>query len=256
MVPKNKTLLVVRTPSGLSGDMWVAGLARMAGIDASGLEALIRQIGLPLLEGSLSIEAASVGAISGWRALVNLPEEKTDRPYGEIKKMLAQSPLRPLAKGYAEAAFALLAEAEAEVHGHPLSEVAFHEVGALDSLLDICLAAALFERIGPAGIFCSPLPICDGVAACRHGLLSTPVPAVLKLLKGIPVYGVDSQGETVTPTAVALLKAFDARFGPWPEMVLSRVDHVFGGRSLPNLPNGAIFALGQSYSEGLHAEHI
>lgn len=247
MVLKNKTLLTVRTPSGLSGDMLVAGLARMAEIDMPGLAILIRQIGLPQLEGALRIEAAKAGPLSGWRAVVRLPKEKTDRTYGEIKKIIAQSALRSLAKGYAESAFALLAEVESEVHGHSLTEVAFHEVGALDSLLDICLAAALFERIAPTAMICSPLPVCDGAVDCRHGRLSTPAPAVLKLLKGLPIYGVDSNGETVTPTAVALLKAFGVSFGLWPELILTRVAHVFGGRTLPNLPNGAIFALGSAY---------
>ncbi len=247
MQKKNKTLLSVRTPSGLSGDMFVAGLARMAEIDGPSLEALVRDIRLPQLEGAITIQAMKLGPLAGWRAIVTLPEAHTDRSYSEIRKCIAQSALHPMAKGYAEAAFAYLAEAEAAVHDLAVSEVVFHEVGALDSILDICLSAALFERLRPARFICSPLPLCDGVIECRHGPLSAPAPAVLKLLKGIPVYGVDSSGETVTPTALALLKAFEVVFGLWPEMVLSKVEHVFGSRTLANLPNGAIFALGSDH---------
>ncbi|MFQ5598032.1 MAG: nickel insertion protein [Nitrospiria bacterium] len=244
MTQLKKKILTVRTPSGLSGDMLLCGLLRMAEVDDQWLNTLIDQTGIPELNGSITIKAASVNGISGWRVQTSFPPQPGKCHYGLIKKRIAESALRPVAKGCAEAAFARLAEAEAAVHAIPISEVTFHEVGALDSLLDICLSAALFENIAPARFVCSPLPLCDGIIDCRHGSLSSPAPAVLNLLKGVPVYGVDSNGETVTPTAVTLLKAFGAVFGPWPEMVIDAVAHVYGGRVLPNIPNGAIFALG------------
>ena len=240
--------LVLRTPSGISGDMLVAGLAVIGGAAVEDLQELTERIGLPDLRGSISIEAAKLEGITGWRAAVRIPEPArghAHRHYSGIKQLIASSALSCGAQEIAQRAFADLARVEGEIHGVPMEKAAFHEVGALDSILDICLAAALFDRLAPDAFFCSPLPICDGVIHCAHGVLSSPAPAALKLLEGVPVYGVDSSGETVTPTGIAVLKACGANFGGWPEMTIIKSCRVFGSRSLPNLPNGAVFALGE-----------
>lgn len=114
------------------------------------------------------------------------------------------------------------------------------------SASDICLAAALLDRIAPAALVCSPLPLCDGIVRCAHGILAAPAPAVQEMLGGIPVYGIPSTGETVTPTALAFLRTAGARFGSWPAMTVETVVRAYGGRLLPGVPNGAIFALGRS----------
>ena len=162
--------------------------------------------------------------------------------------IVESSRLQPGAKKIATKTFQILAEAEAKVHGIAVADVAFHEVGALDSILDICVAAALLDKLSPAEIFCSPLPLCDGVIRCEHGLIASPAPAVQEMLKGIPVYGIDSQGETVTPTALAFLLGAGARFGHWPRMTVEQVVRAYGGRVLPGVPNGAIFAIGNGVS--------
>jgi uncharacterized protein (DUF111 family) len=161
-----------------------------------------------------------------------------------IRELIGKSALARRGRELALAAFGELARAEAVVHGVDPEAVAFHEVGALDSILDVCLSAEIFARIGPSRFVCGPLPISDGVVACAHGLLSTPAPATLALLEGMPVYGIPGAGETVTPTAAALLRAFDPEFGDWPAMVLTRQVRAFGTRILPGVPNGAVFALG------------
>ena len=98
--------------------------------------------------------------------------------------------------------------------------VRFHEVGALDSILDICMACVLFTRLSPARFVVSPLPIADGEVVCAHGVIPVPAPAVLELLEGIPVRPFSGEGETVTPTAIALLRSLGATFGPWPAMLV------------------------------------
>jgi uncharacterized protein (DUF111 family) len=125
-------------------------------------------------------------------------------------------------------------------------------VGALDSILDICLGAALYARLAPARLHCSPLPLCDGTIRCEHGPLASPAPAVQEMLVGVPVYGIDSRGETVTPTALAFLRAAGARFGGWPRGTVERVARAYGGRVLPGVPNGAMFFL---VAEGGAARH-
>jgi hypothetical protein len=226
--------------------MLVAGLALMAGADDAALGALCAAVGVAGLNGSVRLLPRSVAGIGGYGLAVDLPHEHAHRNLCDIVAIIEASALSAGAKALAARAFELLAEAEAEVHGREPGEVTFHEVGALDSILDVCLAAALYDRLGPSRFVCGPLPLCDGVARSAHGPLFTPAPAVLRLLTGVAVTGLSSAGETVTPTAIALLKAFGAEFGGWPDMVVTARAVVFGSRLLPGVPNGAVFAVGQA----------
>jgi uncharacterized protein (DUF111 family) len=240
--------LVLRTPSGISGDMLLTGFARLAGLDEGDLNALVGCLGVNALRGCLRLDPVSVNHITGWRAAVRLPPEHTHRSYTDIRRLIQASGFTLRAKQIAESAFAELAKAEGEIHGNPPEQVTFHEVGALDSILDICLVAAIFDRLAPEYFVCSPLPVCDGVIRCQHGMLAAPAPAVLRMLEGVPVYGIDSSGETITPTAIALLRALGARFERWPAITVEKVVRVFGGKVVPNVPNGAIFVLGSTGS--------
>ncbi|MFC1481673.1 nickel insertion protein [Candidatus Neomarinimicrobiota bacterium] len=241
---KNDSVVTIRTPSGISGDMLVTGLSLLAEADAAILDSIVADTGMNVPDGSFKIERTAVDEISGWRAKVTLPNEHVHRSHDDIRKIITGSQLRSGAKEIALKAFSILADAEATVHDLASEDVTFHEVGALDSILDICLAAALIDMLAPQEIVCSPLPICDGQVMSAHGLLQTPAPAVQELLVGIPVYSVDTDGETVTPTALALLRAIAARFGAWPPQRIAKSVRVYGSRILPNIPNGAIFAIG------------
>jgi len=233
-------------PSGISGDMLLTGLAVLSNLNQNDLLESLESIGLPDLKACLQIQNVSVNQISGWRSYVSLPEEAVHRTFSNIKHLIEKSKMTAKAKSFAQSAFLLLAEAEGTIHGVSPEDVRFHEIGALDSILDICLSSLLFDRLSPDLFVCSPIPVCDGTVQCHHGRLATPTPAVLQILSGIPVYGVDSSGETATPTGVALLKAFGATFGTWPAMRVDRVIRAYGSKILPNIPNGAIFALGTS----------
>ena len=225
--------------------MLVTGLATVAGLPQQKLDELIDAIGVPQLSGCLQILEHEVNRISGWRAQIELPHEHAHRNLESILTLIENSQLTSGARVVARRAFEILAEAEAKVHNMPPEEVTFHEVGALDSILDTCLAAALLDHIAPEKVLVSPLPLCDGVIKCAHGLVASPAPAVQEMLKGVPVYGIDSQGETVTPTAIAFLLAADASFGKWPEMTVNQVVRAYGGKILSGVPNGALFALGE-----------
>lgn len=238
-------VVVVRTPSGLSGDMLVTGLARLAGATNADLAELLAGLRLPALKGSIQVQAHSVNDISGWKAQVDLPPEHAHRTFSDIENLLKKSALSDAAQTLAINTFRILAEAEARVHGIDVAHVAFHEVGALDSILDIGLAAALYIRIGAKALHCSALPLCDGTIRCEHGVLASPAPAVQEMLTGVPVYGIASRGETVTPTALAFLRGVNAVFGLWPAMRVRSSVRAYGGRVLPGIPNGAIFTLGE-----------
>ena len=240
-------ILVIRTPSGLSGDMCVAGLAALAGLLDRDLDELVAQIRLPALRNSLGLSEHTVENISGYQLQVNLPHEHAHRTWADIRAIINDSAISDKARHWALEAFALLADAEAKVHGTTPDEVHFHEVGALDSILDICLAGQILEQLGADRIVCSPLPVGDGQINCAHGLLTSPPPAVQELLTDVPVYGIDHQGETVTPTALALLKAWNVEFGNWPKIKIARTVRAYGRKVITGVPNGAIFCIGDAH---------
>ncbi len=237
-------LLTVRAVSGLSGDMMLAGLASLAELTGKELQALVGELKISALEGCLSVEPRTVNHVAGVGCRVDLPHEHAHRNLADILKLITASSMPEPAKDLAARAFTLLGEAEATVHGTKAADVTFHEVGALDSILDICLVCRLFLLLRPARFVCSPLPLADGVIMCAHGRVPSPAPAVLRLLEGVPVRGFSGGGETVTPTALSLLKALEAEFGPWPAMTVRQTTISYGTRVFTDAPNGAVWALG------------
>ena len=242
--PASLTVLTVRPASGLSGDMLLSGLAALLDLDAPALDALTDELRLPALHGVLRLEARQVNGIAGVGCHIDLPHEHSHRSLADILALLDVSALPADAATLAREAFTVLAAAEGAVHGKSPEQVTFHEVGALDSILDICLACRLFTQLSPHRFVCSPLPLADGLVRCAHGCLPTPAPAVLHMLEGVAVQGFAGQGETVTPTALCLLKAFKADFGPWPAMTVRKTRISYGDKVFPRVPNGALWALG------------
>ncbi|MDR2387053.1 MAG: DUF111 family protein [Deltaproteobacteria bacterium] len=242
---QNDRILVLRPHSGVSGDIMVTGLAQVAGLGQADLDGLLTDLGLGALIGKVFLGPRLLGGISGFGLKVELEPEPQHRTLNDIKNFLAKANLTEGARDLALSTFVILAQAEGRVHDLAPEQVRFHEVGAIDSLLDIGLAAAIFDRLKPDLFVCGPLPICDGTIECAHGLLPSPAPAVSILLEGVMVRGLNSHGETVTPTGLALLKSFGAKFGPWPLLTIERQALVFGTRVLPNVANGALFALGK-----------
>ncbi len=244
-------ILTIRPSSGLSGDMLLAGLIAIADVNQEQLDLLIQCVGVPALEGCLHLEKRAVNQVQGVGCRIILPHEHAHRTLTDIVSLIEDSKLTSRAKTLATGAFQLLAEAEGAVHNKPVNQVHFHEVGALDSILDICLVCALFDKLNPAQVVCGALPITDGGVYCAHGWLPSPAPAVLRLLHGVPIRPFptqpDGQGETVTPTAIALLKSLEVSFGVWPEMIVEHSVIAYGTRVFANAPNGAIFAYGAQH---------
>lgn len=240
------TVLTIRANSGLSGDIFLAGLLRMTKLDEAETDGVLSSI-LPELSGALHLTRRTVNNVGGWFAEASLPVHYEHRTLAHIVALIAASGMSDKAKLLATNTFTLLANAEAVVHEKTPKEIHFHEVGALDSILDICMSCELFSRLAPSHFVVSPLPLADGSVTCAHGILTVPAPAVMELLEGIPVCSFPGRGETVTPTAVALLRSLGAVFGPWPVMCVERQSLVYGSRVFPNAPNGAIFAYGTGH---------
>ncbi len=129
--------------------------------------------------------------------------------------------------------YSLIAQAESRVHGVPVDEVHFHEVGALDAVADITMACMLMDELAPDQVVCSPVRVGTGQVRCAHGVLPVPAPAAALLLEGIPIYGGDIQGELCTPTGAALLRHFATRFGDMPVMRPSAVGYGCGQKDFP-----------------------
>lgn len=239
-------IFVLRPQSGISGDMLLSGLTRLTKTTNDELKNYVLQLKLDVKDIHIAVEQKVVNGITGYTTQLELPHEHEHRNLADITQIINNSDMTARAKDYAIKAFTLLAHAEANVHNSTIENVHFHEVGALDSIIDTCLCAMLFDKLNPDTFICGPLPIADGSIKCAHGLISAPAPAVLHLLKDVKITHSKGTGEMVTPTAISLLKAFEASFGTWTDMTLEEHCIIYGSRIIPNIPNGAIFALGRA----------
>ena len=144
----------------------------------------------------------------------------------------------------------LVAVAEARVHGKTLDDIHFHEVGAVDSIVDMLGSIVALELLGIDSLSCGLLPISRGFVECAHGLMPVPAPATAYLLEGVPTVGVDRRGELITPTGAALVKALCTGFGPPPALTWRGVGYGAGDRTDPQVPNLLRLFLGEPHTAG------
>ena len=146
----------------------------------------------------------------------------------EIERRIAQLDVSDAVRESILAVYRSIADAESRVHGMPVDEIHFHEVGSLDALADVTGVCLLFEMLAPEQVLCSPVHVGSGQGRCAHGILPVPAPATALLLEGIPVYGGSIRGELCTPTGAALLRRFVTRFGPMPPMRMEKIGYGMG----------------------------
>ena len=232
--------------AGLSGDMTLGALIDL-GIEVADLQKLPALLGLA--DANLTTRRVTREHLTGVQVAVHGPDSQPPRSYKEICLLISQAPLARGVKDLSLEMFRLLGEAEARIHGQPLNSVHFHELGALDTILDVVGVAWGVEQLGITRVFCSPLPLGWGMIAAAHGRLPNPAPATLELLKGLPVYGTDLPGELITPTGAVILKALKAECQPCPPLTLERIGYGAGSRDLPGHPNLLRLYLGQPLTE-------
>lgn len=227
---------------GLAGDMLVAALLD-AGGELEELLALPSRLGL----GSVSVEVARVErqGVAALHVEFGVPEDAGQRDWQLIRELLAAADLTTSVRDSSLAVFERLAHAEARVHGIDPDDVHFHELGAADTLLDVCGAVALLEDLGVERVVCSPLPVARGIVAAEHGLLPLPAPATVALLEGAPLYGVEGDLELVTPTGAALAATLADRFAELPPLRLERAGYGAGTRDVPHRPNVVRVLIGE-----------
>jgi hypothetical protein len=225
--------LYLDTFSGISGDMFL-GLLVDLGVDPTAIETELRK--LPVAGWQLECRREKRQGIEGTRLVVHCTEEKHHRTWADIDRMLAASALLPPVREMARRIFRRIGVAEAKVHGVPLEKVHFHEVGALDSIVDIAGAAAGLHLLGVREVVCSALPLARGMVGTAHGAYPLPAPATVAILEGFPIVDGHSEFELVTPTGAAIAAEI-AVFGSLPAMNLAGVGYGVGGRQLPDRPN-------------------
>jgi uncharacterized protein (TIGR00299 family) protein len=219
--------------SGVAGDMTIAALVDL-GVPLPVIEHAVAA--LPVDGFHIHLGHTHRSGIVATTFDVHVEARQPERTYGEIDAMLAAASLDPAPRDLARRIFRRLGEAEAAVHRMPLAEVHFHEVGAVDAIVDIVGAAAAIAYLG-AEVVGSPLPMGHGFVKARHGVLPLPPPAAVECLRGVPTYGVDLDAELCTPTGAAILATVAQRFERWPTFAPERVGFGAGRRELPDRPN-------------------
>lgn len=220
--------------AGISGDMSLGAWVD-AGMPVEYLVGELKKLNLPNWE--ISAKKVKKRGLSGTKISVEVQEEKKHRHLPEIIEIINQSTLSKSVKELSLDIFHSLAKAEAKVHGVDLGQVHFHEVGALDSILDIIGFAIGFDYFRIEKVYASPIHVGRGTIQCAHGLLPVPAPATAELLQGIPIYSTQVEGELVTPTGAAILSTVCQDYGEMPEMKVESVGYGAGTKdfSIANL---------------------
>lgn len=228
---------------GAAGDMLTAALLELLPDPA----AFVRELnGLGLPGVIWRLEPAVKCGVTGSRVSVTIQghEEGEDRDAGhdhhhhhhtmaDIAAVVRALPVSEKVKGNALAVYERIARAESEVHGVAVEEVHFHEVGAMDAVADVLAVCLLMERLAPERVIASPVHVGCGSVRCAHGILPVPAPATALLLKHVPIYSGEVQGELCTPTGAALLVRFADSFGPMPVMRVGAIGYGMGKKDFP-----------------------
>lgn len=240
-------LLLLEPTGGIAGDMFLAAALDL-GVPR---DELVRQLQTLKVDGwELEVTKAQRHGISGTHVDVHVhgdhghghehPTNQGHHPHGhrplsEIRALISASQLPGAAKARALAVFDVLGAAESKIHDIPLEQISFHEVGAVDSIVDICGAAVVLELLGNPDVYSTPPPLGSGTIHIAHGVVPVPVPATLEILRGVPVL-FEGKGELTTPTGAALLKSF-ARIGALPAATIERIGYGVGSKDWPDRAN-------------------
>ena len=233
--------------AGISGDMALGAL-----IDAGADPEPIRKglAGLPLEPFELDVEEVDSGGLRATKVHVHTSSLGLIRTYASIRSLLDQAEMPLNAKGMAQRIFRRLAEAEAMIHRKELEQVTFHEVGAVDSIVDIVGTALALSSLGIERVFSSAVPTGFGMVKTEHGSLPIPAPAVVELLRGAPMYSRGVSVELVTPTGAAILASIVEGFGELPPMRIEHVGYGAGSARL-DFPNVLRVLIGEEDREAL-----
>lgn len=239
--------------SGVSGDM-ILGALIDAGLDIAELEAELAKLNVPGYK--IGAEKTARNSISGTKFSVEVSgEHHPKRNLGDIIQIIDRSALDEDIKEQSKKTFTNLATVEAGIHGESIEEIHFHEVGALDSIVDVIGAFIGIKKLGIEAVYSSKMHLGTGFVQSRHGSLPIPAPATLALLKGIPVYSTGIKAELTTPTGAAILVTLSRSFGNMPPMKVEKIGYGAGSREL-EIPNLLRVYIGQTEESGYIEENL
>jgi uncharacterized protein (TIGR00299 family) protein len=243
--------------AGASGDMILGSLLDV-GLDVERLKEEVGKIHLTHYD--LGAKKVTKKGMGGTQAVVTIDEHYHSHHHHHlhhIKEIIEKSDLERAVKQRGIEIFTRLAEAEAKVHRTTMEHVHFHEVGAMDAIIDVMGAVAGFAALGIEKVYCSPLHVGTGTVECAHGTLPVPAPATVELIRGKPIYSTGVKGELLTPTGAAILTTLASEFGPMPAMTVERVGYGAGASELA-IPNLLRVVIGEARDEleGYHTERV
>lgn len=228
--------------AGASGDMILGALVG-AGCDRALLVENLSALGVEGFD--VQFTTVNRSGLSATRALVHTPHEHKHRHLKDIEKIIDDSKLSGNVKTRAKAIFHRLADAEARVHNEPIEKIHFHEVGALDAIVDVVGACIGFGLLGIERFVSSALHVGSGTVEMAHGRFPVPPPAVAELLKNAPIYSTEIRGELVTPTGAAIISTLCSEYGAIPRMKISATGYGAGSREYDNFPNALRVIIGE-----------
>jgi pyridinium-3,5-bisthiocarboxylic acid mononucleotide nickel chelatase len=233
--------------SGISGDMILGALFDL-GVESSKVRKALRTLDLKGYK--LKSSRVKRGLIAGTKAQVSLEKTKhlhiSARKYSDIKKIISNSDLSLKSKKHSQEIFKRIAKVEAAVHKTTMEKIHFHEVGAVDSIVDIVGGVVALESLKLDKIYSSPINLGEGFVQCAHGSLPVPAPATLKLLKGIPVFSSGVKKELTTPTGAAMIGFYAKHFGSLPSIKIVGYGYGAGDHIIPEMPNMLRVVLGET----------
>lgn len=239
--------------AGASGDM-ILGAMVAAGVDPDFLRAQLSS--LPVTGFDINFETVNRSGLSATYAHVETAHEHKHRHLSDIRQIIEGSALSDTVKQRAVQIFTRLAEAEARVHNEPVDHVHFHEVGAVDAIVDVVGAAICFDALKIERFVSSPLHVGSGMVKMAHGQFPVPPPAVTELLKGVPFYASEIKGELLTPTGAAIITTVCSEYGPIPQMTTDVTGYGAGTREYQDFPNVLRVLIGETDAAGATDERL
>ena len=229
--------------SGIAGDM-ILGALIDAGLDVSVLKKELQK--LDLTGYRIKTQKISYNHISGTDVNIEIKKGHNHRSLSDIKNLIKNSELDKKIKLQSINIFQRLGEAESKVHNIPIEKVHFHEVGAVDAIIDIAGSVIGINALDITEVYCSPLPMGKGFVKCSHGILPIPAPATVELVKGKPIYSDGRKQELVTPTGAAIITTVADKFGNMPLMKINKIGYG-SGKIKSDYPNLLRVFLGEIY---------
>jgi len=219
--------------SGICGDMILGALLDL-GLDSNILQKELKK--LDISGYNIHVKKVESHSLAGSDIEIIVKEKQHQRNLHDISKILDESTLDQDIKTRSKQIFLKLARAESKVHNTTVETIHFHEIGAVDSIIDIVGSVIGIKKLDISTIFCSPLPLGKGFIECNHGILPVPAPATVELLKNVPIYQTDRKQELVTPTGAAIITTLTQSFGDMPNMKITKIGYG-AGKTKSQYPN-------------------